>query len=63
MPIKYIVYSEIRVIFLVNLSVIGIIQLNALGIANVGKPSIKSNIIKYLNILIVLIKCKFFQDL
>lgn len=59
----YVIDSKISIIHLVNLFVTNIIQFNILKQADIGIPNMKSSIIKYSGILIVLISCKFPQDL
>lgn len=63
LPEEYIAYSGMRIIRLINLSVTDITKSNALRAANVDRPSIKSNVIRYPSILIVLIGCKFSKGL
>lgn len=57
--IKYVAYLRIKIICLIILSITNIIQSNALKGVDIEKPNIKSNIIDYLYILIILIGYKF----
>lgn len=63
LPKEYVAYPGMRIIRLVNLSITDITKSNALRAANVDRPSIKSNVIGYLGISIVLIGYKFSEGL